>query len=241
MADPLHQFVITRTIPLEIAGVDVSFTNSAAWMLVATALASLLLWLGMRKPALVPNRAQNIVEMLYEVVDDTIVSAAGPEARRYFAIIFTSFLFILFANVAGLLPYSFTSTSHIAVTFTLAIVAFVAITLIGIFKQGFGFLRMFFPAGIPLPMLIILAPIEVVSYFIRPISLSVRLFANMMAGHVLLKVIAGFVITLGIFGFVPLVIIVAMTALELLVAVLQAYVFTVLICVYLNDSLHAHH
>ncbi|MBC7987382.1 MAG: F0F1 ATP synthase subunit A [Sphingomonadaceae bacterium] len=241
MADPLHQFVITRTIPIEVAGIDLSFTNASAWMLIVTGLASTLLLAGLRKPQLVPTRTQSAVEMLYEVVDETIVSSAGPEARKFFPLIFTTFLFILFANLAGLLPYSFTVTSHIAVTFAMALIAFVGITLVGIFTQGFGFLRMFAPSGVPPIMYIILTPIEIVGYFIRPISLSVRLFANMMAGHVLLKVLAGFVVSLGVFGIFPLLVVVAMTALETLVAVLQAYVFTVLLCVYLNDALHAHH
>ena len=241
MADPLHQFVVTKTIPLAIGGVDVSFTNASAWMLIVSGVAALLLWLGLRKPQLVPGRAQSAVEMLYEVVDETIVSSAGPEARKYFPLVFTVFLFILFANVAGLLPYSFTVTSHIAVTFAMALIAFIGITLVGIAHQGLGFLRMFAPPGVPPVMYLILTPIEIVSYFIRPISLSVRLFANMMAGHVLLKVLAGFVVALGVFGAIPLLVVVAMTALETLVAVLQAYVFTVLVCVYLNDALHAHH
>lgn len=241
MADPLHQFVITKTIPIDVAGLDLSFTNASAWMLIVTGLASLLIWAGLRKPALVPGRAQSAVEMLYEVVDETIVSSAGPEARKYFPLVFTTFLFILFANLAGLLPYSFTVTSHIAVTFAMALIAFIGITLVGIANQGLGFLRMFAPPGVPAVMYLILTPIEIVSYFIRPISLSVRLFANMMAGHVLLKVLAGFVVALGVFGAIPLLVVVAMTALETLVAVLQAYVFTVLVCVYLNDALHAHH
>lgn len=239
--DPLHQFEIHKIVPLEIAGVDISFTNSSAWMLAATGIAAGLLWWGLRKPTLVPGRAQAAVETLYEAIDDTIVSSAGPEARVYFPLIFTTFLFILIGNLAGLLPYSFTVTSHIAVTFAMALIAFIGITLVGIAHQGVGFLKMFAPSGVPWIMYLILTPIEIISYFIRPISLSVRLFANMMAGHVLLKVLAGFVVSLGVFGFVPLAVVVAMTALELLVAVLQAYVFTVLVCVYLNDALHAHH
>jgi len=240
-ASPLEQFKVETIIPLHVAGIDISFTNSAAWMLAATAIASLILWLGLRAPKLVPGRAQSMVESLSDAIDDTIVSSAGPEARKFFPIVFTTFLFILIGNVAGLLPYSFTITSHIIVTFALALVAFIAITLVGIANQGVGFLRMFVPSGVPIPMLIILIPIEIISYFIRPISLSVRLFANMMAGHVLLKVLAGFVILLGAFGVVPLLAITAMTALELLVAVLQAYVFTTLVCVYLNDALNSHH
>jgi F-type H+-transporting ATPase subunit a len=238
---PLEQFRIEPIIPIHVGGVDLSFTKSSAWMLAAVALASLLLWLGLRRPSLVPGRAQAAVEALAETVDETIVSSAGPEARKYFPLIFTVFLFILIANVAGLLPYSFTVTSHIIVTFALAATAFVGITLVGIANHGIGFVKMFVPSGVPKVMLIILVPIEVISYFIRPISLSVRLFANMMAGHVLLKVLAGFVILLGIAGILPLLAIVAMTALELLVAVLQAYVFTVLVCVYLNDAIQSHH
>lgn len=240
-ASPLEQFKVETIVPLHVAGIDISFTNSAAWMLAATAIASLILWLGLRAPKLVPGRAQSMVESLSDAIDDTIVSSAGPEARKFFPIVFTTFLFILIGNVAGLLPYSFTITSHIIVTFALAFIAFVAITLVGIATQGVGFLRMFVPSGVPIAMLAILIPIEIISYFIRPISLSVRLFANMMAGHVLLKVLAGFVILLGAFGVVPLLAITAMTALELLVAVLQAYVFTTLVCVYLNDALNSHH
>jgi F-type H+-transporting ATPase subunit a len=240
MAGPLDQFIVTRTVPLHIAGIDVSFTNASAWMLIVTGVASLLIWAGLRRPSLVPGRAQSAVEMMYEMVDETLVSSAGPEARRYFPLVFTVFLFILVANLAGLLPYSFTVTSHIIVTFAMAAIAFIGITIVGVVNQGFGFLRMFAPAGVPWPMYLILTPIEIVSYFIRPISLSVRLFANMMAGHVLLKVLAGFVVTLGILGAIPLLVVVGMTALEALVAVLQAYVFTVLICVYLNDALHSH-
>ncbi len=238
---PLEQFRIEPIVPIHVAGIDISFTNASAWMLAATGAAALLLWLGLRRPQMVPGRTQSAVEALAAAVDDTIVSSAGPEARKYFPVVFTTFLFILIANVAGLLPYSFTVTSHIVVTFALALTAFVAITLVGIATQGVGFLRMFVPSGVPVVMLIILVPIEIISYFIRPISLSVRLFANMMAGHVLLKVLAGFVILLGAAGIVPLLAIMAMTALELLVAVLQAYVFTTLVCVYLNDALHSHH
>ena len=240
-ASPLEQFRIEPIIPIHVGGYDLSFTNSSAWMLGAAIVASFVLWLGLRRPALVPGRAQSLVETLSDAIDDTIVSSAGPEARRFFPLIFTTFLFILLANVGGLLPYSYTPTSQIIVTFALAALAFIGITLVGIANQGVGFLKMFVPSGVPAVMLIILVPIEVISYFIRPISLSVRLFANMMAGHVLLKVLAGFVILLGAFGIVPLLAIVAMTALELLVAVLQAYVFTTLVCVYLNDALHAHH
>lgn len=241
-ADPLHQFKILPVGGHEGDAIGTfTFTNSALWMVLVVGFIGVFLILGLRRAALVPGRWQSMVELLYEAVDDAIVSSAGVEARRYFPIIFTLFLFILVSNLAGLLPYAFTVTSHIIVTVALALIVFIGVTLVGIAHQGLGFLKMFVPSGVPPVMLIILTPIEIISYFIRPISLSVRLFANMMAGHVLLKVMAGFVISLGVAGVVPLLGIVAMTALEVLVAVLQAYVFTVLTCVYLNDALHAHH
>lgn len=238
---PLEQFKIVKLVPMQIGGYDISFTNAAAWMMFAVGVSALILWLGLRRPQLVPGRAQSLVEALAGQVDETIMQSTGPDGRKYFPLVFTTFLFILIANLAGLLPYSFTVTSHIIVTFALAATAFLLITLVGIANHGIGFLKMFVPSGVPPVMLVILVPIEVISYFIRPVSLSVRLFANMMAGHVLLKVLAGFVVLLGFAGIVPLVAISAMTALELLVAVLQAYVFTVLVCVYLNDAIHSHH
>ncbi len=241
MANPLQQFEIVPKIPLEVGGYDISFTNSSIWMVVVLTLAAGIMFLGVRKMSLVPGRWQNLAELLYETIEETLVSSAGAEARKFVPIMLTVFLFILLANLVGLVPYSFTVTSHIIVTLAMALVGFSAIVIIGFIKQGPGFLKMFMPSGVPIPMLILLVPIEIVSFFIRPITLSVRLFANMMAGHVLLKVFAGFVISLGVFGIVPLIGIVAMTALEVLIAVLQAYVFTVLICVYLNDALHAHH
>ncbi len=241
MSNPLQQFEIVPKIPLEVGGYDISFTNSSIWMVVVLTLAAGIMFLGVRKMSLVPGRWQNLAELLYETIEETLVSSAGAEARKFVPIMLTVFLFILLANLVGLVPYSFTVTSHIIVTLAMALVGFSAIVIIGFIKQGPGFLKMFMPSGVPIPMLILLVPIEIVSFFIRPITLSVRLFANMMAGHVLLKVFAGFVISLGVFGIVPLIGIVAMTALEVLIAVLQAYVFTVLICVYLNDALHAHH
>jgi F-type H+-transporting ATPase subunit a len=240
VANPLQQFEIIPYVDISIAGYDVSFTNSAMWMVIAAVGVTLFLGIGMRQRALVPGYWQTLVEACYEIVADMVRDNVGKGGRAYFPFIFTLFMFVLFGNIFGLIPHSFTFTSHIVVTFALAISIFVAVTLIGIFKHGFRFLSLFFPAGAPLWTAVILIPIELVSYLSRPISLSVRLFANMTVGHVIVKVIAGFVIALGVFGIVPLAGLVAITALEFMVAVIQAYVFTILSCIYLHDALHLH-
>lgn len=241
MADsPLSQFEISRIVPIEIAGYDISFTNSSAWMVAVVAGVTLFMNLGMRRAALVPGRWQSMVELLYEFVADMLTSTAGSEGRKFFPFIFTLFTFILAANLFGLLPYSFTVTSHIIVTFALAALVFLGVTIVGFIKHGAGFLKLFVPSGVPVILLPLLVVIEVISYLTRPLSLSVRLFANMMAGHTMLKVFGGFVVALGAFGILPLVFTVAITALEVVVALLQAYVFAVLTCIYLNDALHLH-
>ena len=242
MEGPLEQFKIhNMSAPLfSINGHAVAFTNSSLFMVASVLIASLLLLAGSGKAAMVPGRIQATGEMFYEFIANMIRDNVGSAGRKYFPFIFSLFVFTLFGNVMGLLPYGFAFTSHIAVTFFMAVVVFIAVTLIGIFKHGLKFFSLFFPHGAPLFTAPILIPIELVSYLSRPISLSVRLFANMTVGHVLLKVLAGFVVALGIFGVVPLVVLVAITALELLVAVLQAYIFTILLCIYLNDSLHLH-
>lgn len=239
---PLHQFEIAPIVPLEIGGVDVSFTNSALWMVIAVIVTTVLLTVGMRGRAMVPGRLQSVAEMSYEFIANMIRDNAGSEGRPYFPFLFTLFFFILFCNLLGMVPYSFTPTSHIIVTFALALVVFIGVTLIGIFKHGIGFLKLFVPGGVPLPLLFILVPIEIISYFVRPISLSLRLFANMMAGHTMLKVFGGFVVSLGLIaGWAPLLFIVALTGLEIGIAMLQAYVFTILSCLYLHDALHPGH
>lgn len=241
MASPLQQFEIKPVAPLfEIGGAQIALTNSSIAMLVAGGLAVLFLTLGMRQRAMVPGRWQSMVELTYEFIANMIRENVGSEGRKYFPFIFTLFIFVLFGNLLGLVPYSFTFTSHLAVTFTLAAVIFVAVTIIGFYKHGAHYLRMFFPEGAPLWTAVILVPIELVSYLSRPVSLSVRLFANMTVGHVMLKVLAGFVVALGFLGVVPLALLVGITALEFLIAVLQAYIFTILTCIYLNDALHLH-
>lgn len=239
---PLHQFAIQHlTHPLfSIGGHQITLTNSAVFMLAAVFLSSMLLLAGSAKGAMIPGRLQAMAELFYEFIANMIRDNAGKAGMTYFPFIFSLFIFTLFGNVLGLIPYGFAFTSHIAVTFFMAAVVFLAVTLIGIWRHGFHFFSLFFPHGAPLATAPILIPIELVSYLSRPISLSVRLFANMTVGHVLLKVLAGFVVALGIFGVVPLVVLVAITALELLVALLQAYIFTILCCIYLNDALHLH-
>ena len=238
--DPIHQFEIERIIPINIGGIDASLTNSGLWALVAVAVVSLVMLLAPRK--LVPTRFQSVAESLYELVFGFTDEVLGPHARSYFPFVFTLFAFILVCNLLGLIPGVFTVTSHIIITLALALTVFIAATAIGFMKNGAGYLKLFVPPGVPPALLPVVVPIEIVSYFIRPFSLSIRLFANMMAGHMMLKVIAGFVIMLGVFaGWLPLLALVALYALELLVAVLQAYVFALLTVLYLNDAVHVDH
>jgi len=217
-----------------------TFTNSSLMMVLALGLISAFLILGMRRGALVPGRMQSLAEMSYEFIAGLISDTVGAEGRRYFPIIFTLFMFILFGNLLGMLPYSFTFTSHIIVTFALAMVVFIGVTVLAVAKHGMHFFSFFVPPGAPIAMWPLLIPIEVISYLSRPISLSVRLFANMLAGHTLLKVIAGFIGLLGVFGILPFALVVALTGLEILIAFLQAYVFAILTCLYINDALHLH-
>ena len=240
MADPIHQFEIKKIVPLELNNIDISFTNSSMFMILAILVVSIFLILSIKNKKVIPNRFQIISELLYEFIANMINDNIGHKGKKFFPFIFTLFTFILFGNLLGMLPYSFTFTSHIIVTFVLAMFIFLFITLIGIFMHGFKFFGLFVPKGVPMLMLPLMIPIEIISYLSRPISLSVRLFANMMAGHTMLKIFAGFVFSLGIFGIAPLIIDVALTALEVLIAILQAYVFTILTCIYLNESINLH-
>ena len=226
---------------IDVGGLDASFTNSSLWMVVVVLVATLLLTFAMRKRSMIPGRSQSIAELSYEFVASMIRDNVGSGGRSYFPFIFSLFMFILFSNLLGLIPFSFTVTSHIIVTFGLAIVVFFGVTLIGLIKHKHRFFSLFVPQGIPIiiaPMVIL---IELISYLARPITLSLRLFANMMAGHTLLEVFGGFVVALGILGFAPLAVTVALFGLEIIVAFLQAYVFAVLTTLYLNDALHLHH
>jgi F-type H+-transporting ATPase subunit a len=239
---PLEQFQIKRLVPVEVGGIDASFTNSALWMVLAVLLASALMILAMNRRALVPGRWQSVAELSYEFIAGMVRDNVGDEGRKYFPFIFSLFMFILGANLLGMVPYSFTPTSHIVVTFAMAAVVFVGVTVIGFARHGLHFFGFFVPKGVPAALLPLLVVIEVISYLIRPVSLSVRLFANMLAGHTMMKVFAGFIIALGVLGgWAPLAFVVALTGLEILIAFLQAYVFTILTCLYLNDAVHMHH
>ena len=248
MADPIHQFVIKPIIPFEVSGIDLSFTNSSLWMVVGAVLASTFLLVASSKKALVPGRLQAFSEMLFEFVAGMIRDNTGAEGRKYFPLIFTLFIIVLMGNVLGLIPYSFTYTSHIIVTIVLALIIFFAVTIFGLANHGLKFFSLFAPPGVPFVLQILIVPIEVLSFMIRPITLSVRLFANMVAGHLMLKVFAGFstmVLGLGLggvfVGLVPMFFNVAIYALELLVALLQAYIFAILSAIYLKDTLDLHH
>ncbi len=237
---PLAQFEIKTLVPLDFGGIDASFTNSALMMVATVVVVSAFLILGMRRNALVPGRWQSIAELSYVFIANLVKDTVGSEGRNYFPFIFTVFMFVLFGNLLGMVPYSFTFTSHIVVTFTMAAVIFVGVTLIALAKHKMHFFSFFMPPGVPILMAPLLIPIEIISYLSRPISLSVRLFANMLAGHTLLKVFAGFIISLGVFGVAPWLFVVALTGLEIVIAFLQAFVFTILTCLYLNDALHLH-
>ena len=240
MASPLEQFEVKPIVPIDIGGVDISFTNSSLFMALTLGLsAGFLLYAGGRG-AMVPGRLQMVSELIYEFIGSIIRETIGQEGRRYFPIIFTLFMFVLVGNMLGMVPYSFTFTSHIIVTFAMASIVFIGVTILALVKHRLHFFTFFVPPGAPVLMWPLLVPIEILSYLSRPISLSVRLFANMLAGHTLLKVIAGFVVVLGVAGVIPLVIVVALTGLEILIAFLQAYVFTILTCLYIKDALELH-
>jgi F-type H+-transporting ATPase subunit a len=242
-ANPMSQFEVYSIGPkIQIGSFDLSFTNSSLFMVLTVSVISLFFIAATQKKSLVPNKMQLIAEMAFEFVSKMISETAGKDARPYFPFILSLFLFVLVANLLGMLPYSFTVTSHIIVTFALAFFIFVGVTLVGFAKHGISYLKLFVPSGVPIFLLPLIIVIEVISYLSRPVSLSVRLFANMMAGHTMLKVFGGFVVSLGILGgWLPLGFAVALTGLELLVAFIQAYVFAILTCIYLNDALNLHH
>ncbi|MCD8497161.1 MAG: F0F1 ATP synthase subunit A [Alphaproteobacteria bacterium] len=248
MADPIHQFQIFPIIPLYVGDMDLSFTNSSLWMTIAAVTSCTFLILATQKKALVPGRMQAFAEILYEFVASMIRENTGAEGRRYFPVIFTIFMIVLMGNVLGLIPYSFTYTSHIIVTGVLALLIFAMVTVLGFVNHGTHFLSLFSPPGVPFALKLFIVPIEVLSFIIRPVTLSVRLFANMLAGHLMLKVFAGFSTMLAavgfggvLAGFVPMIFNVALYALELLVALMQAYIFAILSSIYLKDTLDLHH
>jgi F-type H+-transporting ATPase subunit a len=249
VASPVEQFEIKPLIRFgEVAGQELAFTNSAAFMLLAVSLASGFLLLSTRRRAVVPDRWQSTTEILYEFVARGLHDGAGAAGMRFFPLVFSLFMFVLVANLVGMVPYTFTVTSHLMVTFALAMLVFLTVTIYGLAQHGLGFFRLFLPSGVPPVLIPLIVPIELVSYLARPISHSMRQFAVMMAGHLTLKVFAGFVVALGSLGVLgaaaavmPLLMTVAITALEVLMSVVQAYIFTMLTCMYINDALHPGH
>jgi len=247
--DPIHQFQITKLFTIgHIGGQEIAFTNSSAFMFASVAIIVLLMLGASAGSRLIPTRFQSVGELAYEFVADTLRSNAGEAGMKFFPLVFSIFMFVLIANVVGIIPYTFSVTSHLIVTVALALIVFLTMVIYGFYKNGLKFFKLFAPSGIPIVILPLIVFIEIVSFFSRPVSHSVRLFANMLAGHITLKVFAGFITMLSAFGaigwlgsVVPLAMTVALTALELLVAFLQAYVFAILTCIYLNDAIHPGH
>ena len=247
MASPTEQFNIKPLVPLKLLGFDASFTNSSLFMMIAVGIAATFLIYSTRGRALVPTRLQSMAEMAYEFIAGTVRDNVGTEGMKFFPLVFSLFIFVLICNLLGMIPGTFTVTSHIVVTAALALLVFSIVIVYGFMRHGFRFLGLFVPADVPKPLLLLLVPIEIISFLSRPLTLSVRLFANMLAGHIALKIFAGFVAALlaggvwAVLSPLPLALTVALTALEVLVCVLQAYVFAVLTCIYLSDAVHGGH
>jgi F-type H+-transporting ATPase subunit a len=245
--DPIHQFNITKIVDLHVLGRDFSFTNSAAYMLISVLLVAALMILFVDRNATVPGRMQSMAETAYEFIAGMVRDAAGQSGMKFFPLVFTLFMFILICNLVGLIPYTFTVTSHIIITVSLAMLVFLTVIVTGFAKNGTHFLKLFVPSGVPIYILPLVVAIEIISFLSRPISHSVRLFANMLAGHITLKVFGGFVVMLlgaggwAVLSPLPFIFMVGLMALELLVAFLQAYVFAMLTCMYINDALHPGH
>jgi len=246
--DPIHQFQISKIVPIEIGGIDFSFTNASLFMVATVACAAGFLYFSTSQRSVVPGRAQSVAEMSYEFIANMLREGAGSHGMKFFPLVFSLFMFVLTANLLGMFPYFFTVTSQIIVTFFLAMIVILTVVIYGLYKNGLHFFNLFVPSGVPGILLPLVVAIEVISFLSRPISLSVRLFANMLAGHITLKVFSGFVVSLSALGIggmagavLPLGMAVALTGLEFLVAFLQAYVFAVLTCMYLNDALHPGH
>lgn len=236
----MEQFVVKPIIPLQIGGVDVSFTNSALFMVLAVAASTLLFAFCLRKRSLVPSIAQSVPETIYEFVHSLLKENVGVEGLKYFPFIFTMFLFVAFGNVLGLFPYAFTFTSHLTAVGSLSLIALLFNVCIGIKKKKIGWLRTFLPKGIPVALAPLIVPIEMISFLSKPFSLTVRLVANMTVGHIMLKIIAGFVAALGVLGIIPILFNCCIVCFEIFIALLQAFIYTVLSCIYLGDALHEH-
>lgn len=240
MSNPMEQFVIKPIIPIKLGGVDVSFTNSSLFMVLAVVMCTLVFGLCLRKRSIVPNAAQSFAESIYEFVHGLLKENVGAEGLKYFPFIFTVFTFVAFGNVLGLFPYAFTFTSHLTAVGCLSIIALLFNIAIGMKKKKIGWLRTFLPKGIPLALAPLIVPIEMISFLSKPFSLTVRLVANMTVGHIMLKIIAGFIVGLGVLGAVPLLFDSAIICFEIFISLLQAFIYTVLSCIYLGDAIHEH-
>lgn len=245
MIDPLHQFLIKKILPLQIAGIDISFTTASLAMVLSVTIICIFMLFATKNNNPIPSRLTVCLEIIHDLIFNMLKNYAGKESLKYFPFVFSLFLFILFGNLLGLIPYNYTFTSQLVVTFTLAAIVFLLVTCIGIIKNGKKFFKQFLPDGIPLYIAPILIPVELISFLFRPISLSIRLFANMVAGHIMLKVFSSFGVILMGSAFIPVSIVplfinISLTAFEFLVACIQAYVFTILTCIYLNDALNLH-
>ncbi len=239
--DPLAQFTVKKLLDIKVGNVDLSFTNSSLYMVLATFAIVLFMVFATRNKSIIPSRLQVIAESIYNFVLNMIKSTIGDDGIKFFPLIFSLFSFILLCNLLGMTPYSFTATSQIAVTLSLALLSFAVVTSFAIYRKGLlGFFKMFLPSGVPLWMAPVIFLIEFFSFLVRPITLSVRLFANMVAGHVLLKVVAGFIISLGLVGILPFAFSVIMTGFEIFVAVLQSYIFAILVCAYIGEVIKSH-
>lgn len=240
MSNPMEQFVIKPIIPIKIGDIDISFTNSALFMVLAVVVSTLLLGFCIRKRTIIPSVAQSVPETIYEFINSLIKENVGTEGLKYFPFIFTVFLFVAFGNMLGLLPYAFTFTSHLAAVGGLSLIALLFNVIIGIKNKKWGYLRTFMPKGIPAALAPLIIPIEMISFLSKPFSLTVRLVANMTVGHIMLKIIAGFVLALGVGGIIPIVFNSGIVVFELFIALLQAFIYTVLSCIYLGDAIHSH-
>lgn len=240
MSNPMEQFNIKPIIPIKVGGLDISFTNSALFMVMAVVVSTLIFAFCLRKRTIVPSVSQSIPESIYEFIASLIKENVGIEGLKYFSFIFTLFLFVAFGNLLGLFPYAFTFTSHLAAVGGLSIIALLFNVGIGIKKKKWGYLRTFMPKGIPAALAPLIIPIETISFLSKPFSLTVRLVANMTVGHIMLKIIAGFILALGIGGIVPLVFDGCIVVFEIFIALLQAFIYTVLSCIYLGDAIHSH-
>lgn len=238
--NPFAQFQTYSLVDISLFGYDISFTNSAMFMLIAVAIVGSFFYFSSKAASLVPGKLQSSAELMFEFIDNTLHEAAGKTSKPFFPFIFTLFTFVLTLNLLGMMPYGFTVTSHVIVTFAIAAMVFLAVTITGFVKHGLKFLSLFLPHGTPMYIAPLMILIELFSFLSRPVSLSIRLAGNMIAGHVLLKVLAGFVVMMGVYGIVPIPFMVIMIGFELFVAILQAYLFTILACVYLNDAINLH-